>query len=298
MQTNQPSSSASNGVNPYIRFAVAFSQLLKEGKSYPLGGMTPRAKPGTHEDAPRVLLCSPHPDDECVIGALPLRLLRERRMNVINVAITQGSRKDRQAARLEELRGACDYLGFNLVPTRGNGLEKILLQTRDQDREYWNDAVTVLAEIIEQHEPQLIFLPHANDWNTTHIGVHFLVMDALRKIPAAFHCRLVETEFWGAMSEPNLMIESSPADVADLITALSFHAGEVERNPYHLRLPAWMIDNVRRGGELLSGKGAEAPDYTFATLYRLRRWNRGKVEDLDMTSQVFSCDDSLEKLFG
>ncbi len=297
MQTNM-SSSSKNDTNPYIRFAVGFSQLLKEGKSYPLGNLTSRAKPGRNEDAPRVLLCSPHPDDECIIGGLPLRLLRERRMNIINLAVTQGSRHDRQAARFKELQGACDYLGFGLLPTRQNGLEKIQLTTRDQDRDHWNEAVNVLAQIIEQQAPQLIFLPHANDWNTTHIGVHFLVMDALRTMPPGFHCRLVETEFWGAMSEPNLMIESSPADVADLITALSFHAGEVSRNPYHLRLPAWMIDNVRRGGELLGGKGAEAPDYTFATLYRLRRWARGKVESLDMTSQTFSCDDSLEKLFG
>ncbi len=297
MQTNT-SSTPTNDANPYIRFAVAFSQLLKEGKTYPLGNLSSRPKPGRHEDAPRILLCSPHPDDECVIGALPLRLLRERRMNVVNVAITQGSRRDRQAARLAELQGACDYLGFELVPTRQNGLENIQLTTRDRDRDYWNEAVTVLAKIIEQQAPQLIFLPHANDWNSTHIGVHFLVMDALRTMPPGFYCRLVETEFWGAMNEPNLMIESSPADVADLITALSFHAGEVRRNPYHLRLPAWMIDNVRRGGELLGGKGAEPPDYTFATLYRMSRWNRGKVEALDMTSQTFSCDDSLEKLFG
>lgn len=298
MQNNTSSSQKKDDTNPYIRFAVAFSQLIKEGKSYPLGNISSRPKPGKRDDAPRVLLCSPHPDDECVIGALPLRLLRERRMNVINLAVTQGSRRDRQAERFEELKGACEYLGFELIASRPNGLEKILLTTRDRERDTWDEAVRIVAEIIEQQDPQYIFLPHASDWNTTHIGVHFLIMDALRRMPPGFNCRLVETEFWGAMSEPNLMIESSPADVADLITALSFHAGEVCRNPYHLRLPAWMIDNVRRGGELLAGKGTEPPDFTFATLYRLRRWARGKVEAMDMPNQSLSCDDSLEKLFG
>ncbi|HMJ63914.1 MAG TPA: PIG-L family deacetylase, partial [Candidatus Binatia bacterium] len=88
----------------------------------------------------------------------------------------------------------------------------------------------------------------------------------------------IETEFWGAMDAPNLMVESSQEDLVDLIAALSFHVGEVRRNPYHVRMPAWMIDNVRRGGELVGGQGGAAPNFTFATLYRLRRWQNGKLE--------------------
>jgi len=63
--------------------------------------------------------------------------------------------------------------------------------------------------------------------------------------------------------------------VADLVAAISFHVKEVERNPYHLTLPAWMQDNVRRGGELVGGQGGAVPDFTFAVLYRLRRWGKG-----------------------
>jgi LmbE family N-acetylglucosaminyl deacetylase len=37
------------------------------------------------------LIFSPHPDDECIIGGLALRLLREAKWNVINVAVTLGS---------------------------------------------------------------------------------------------------------------------------------------------------------------------------------------------------------------
>jgi hypothetical protein len=87
----------------------------------------------------------------------------------------------------------------------------------------------------------------------------------------------VETEFWRAMADPNLMVESSPDDVADLVAAVSFHRGEVARNPYHLFLPAWMADNVRRGSELVGGQGAGAQDFHFATLYRLTEWFNGRV---------------------
>ena len=65
-----------------------------------------------------------------------------------------------------------------------------------------------------------------------------------------------------------------------MMAALSFHVGEVQRNPYHLLVPAWMQDNVRRGGELVGGQGGAAPDFTFATLYRLRRWADGGLQTM------------------
>ena len=54
-------------------------------------------------------------------------------MRVVNVAVTQGSGKERQAGRWAELRAACDYLGFDLLATVPGGLEKINVKTRQQD---------------------------------------------------------------------------------------------------------------------------------------------------------------------
>src|SRR5215831_17243373 len=114
----------------------------------------------------------------------------------------------------------------------------------------------------------------------THIGTYFLVMDALKEMPADFEPFLVETEFWGQITDPNLMVEISAQDLSDMISALTFHVGEIQRNPYHLLLPAWMLDNVRRGAELIGGQGGVAPDFTFAALNRLRRWRGGKIEQI------------------
>ena len=88
---------------------------------------------------------------------------------------------------------------------------------------------------------------------------------------------LIETEFWGQIKEPNLLVESSVEEVGDLVAALSHHKGEVRRNPFHLRLPAWMQDNVRRGAEVVGGQGGNAPDFDFATLYRVSRMEKGKI---------------------
>ena len=82
------------------------------------------------------------------------------------------------------------------------------------------------------------------------------------------------------MRAPNLLVESSAEDVADLVAAVSCYAGEVQRNPFHLRLPPWMQDNVRRGGEVVGGQGGPAPAFDFATLYRLGRWQNGHLDPL------------------
>jgi len=284
--------------NPYLKFVSEYARLINKGTGCQLGGFPPVARSSLSKDAPRALVFSPHPDDECIVGALPLRLLRELKMNVINVAVTLGSRRDRQMERLNELRNACDYLGFGLIQTDESGLEKIDVKSRKQSRAQWDKSVQIVAGIIADNKPHVIFMPHENDWNSTHIGTHFLVADALQTLPESFCCWVCHTEFWAPMDNPNLMIEVSVADLADLVAALSFHAGEVSRNPYHLRLPAWMQDNVRRGGELVGGQGTQPPDCVFATLYRLQKWAHLKLELDQKTGKFVSCNDSLKLIFG
>lgn len=265
-------------MHPYRQFVSEHVRLWREGHTLPLGGFEPLPRPALPPDAPRVLVFSPHPDDECIIGALPLRLQRQAGMRVVNVAVTQGSNRARQAERWRELQAACEFIGFDLLQTAPNGLEKIHPRTRQDDAGHWRAAVSVIAGVLRAQRPAVIFLPHERDWNSTHIGTHWLVMDALQELGGQFGCFLVETEFWGAMDDPNLLVESSADDVADLIAALTFHVGEVRRNPYHLVFPAWLQDNVRRGGELVGGQGGAPPAFCFATLYRLRRWANGRVE--------------------
>lgn len=284
-------------MNPYQQFVSEHARLIEQAKSYPLGGFAPAPKPSLASDAPKALFFAPHPDDECISGGIALRLLREAQMNVVNVAVTQGSNRERQAERLHELEGACDYLGFGLITTGPNGLEKINPKTRQQDSAHWRACVGVVAQILEQHHPRIIIFPHEQDWNSTHIGTYFLVMDALKQMPADFEPFLVETEFWGQMTDPNLIVEISANDLADMIAAISFHVGEVKRNPYHLLLPAWMLDNVRRGSELVGGQGGVAPDFTFAALNRIRKWSGGRVEKLFDGGRQISCQTNIGELF-
>lgn len=285
-------------MNPYQTFVSEFARIVRSGQASPLGGFPMPKHVSPSADAPRALIFSPHPDDEVIIGGLPLRLMRELGWNVINVAVTQGSNKKRQTERWEELRACCDYIGFGLLATGPGGLEGINLDSRTRHPNEWIRSVDCIAKILAEQKPRAIFFPHDDDWNITHIGTHHLVVDALKKLSGDFTCVAVETEFWGAMDTPNLLVESSEPDIVDLITALSFHVGEVKRNPYHLRMPAWLMDNVRRGGELVGGQGGAAPDFLFGTLYRLRRWRNGALEPVLTNGRFVSRSEDLEKLFA
>lgn len=282
--------------NPFHAMVAGYAGLLRDGAA--LMPASPAGEPPSlpASAAPMALIFAPHPDDECVIGGLPLRLRRELGMQVGVVAVTQGSRRERRAARWRELAAACAELGFAPLPTVAGGLERIVPETRTAEPDVWTAAVRVIADILDRHRPAVLFVPHAHDWHPTHVGTHHLVLDALAQLPAHFTCRVVETEFWGAMADPDLLVESSVDDVALLVLALSRHAGEVARNPYHLRLPAWLIDNVRRGAELVQGRGEAAPAFTFATLYRLRRWAGGRLEPVLAGRRLVGVGDDLRFL--
>ncbi|HSY74438.1 MAG TPA: PIG-L family deacetylase [Dongiaceae bacterium] len=261
-------------MNPFEKFVSESARVFQNGKKLPLG-LRPKGRRVASRRKPDLLIFSPHPDDECIVGGLALRLLREAKWKVANVAVTLGSRRERKTARLRELQNACDFLGFDLIVA---DLEKINLETRKKSSARWRAAVKTISKILADKKPRVIFLPHENDGHPAHVGTHFLVLDALKSLPKNFKCFVVETEFWGQMTNPNLLVESGSADVGDLIAALACHVGEVRRNPYHARLPAWMIDNVRRGAEIVGGAGASSPDFTFGTIYRLQKWRGGKLK--------------------
>lgn len=273
-------------MEPYQHYVSAIARFAREAKHVPLGGFAALPRLHLPPDAPRALIFAPHPDDECLVGGLALRLRREEGMRVMDVAVTQGSNKVRQGPRWAELSAACEYIGFELIGTRPGGLENINPGTRTHDPAQWTRSVDVIAEILTRQQPAVVFVPHDGDWNSTHIGTHYVVMDALARLPASFECAVVETEYWGAMSSPNLMVELGVEHVAHLTTALSFHVEEVRRNPYHVLFPGWLMDNVRRGGEIVGGQGGAAPDFTFATLYRVRRWAEGGLRDVFVGGRV------------
>jgi LmbE family N-acetylglucosaminyl deacetylase len=282
--------------NPYSKLVSDLARTVAEGKQLPQGGFAPTPRPTPAADAPTALFFAPHPDDETIGGGLALRLLRQAKWNVIDIAVTLGSQQERRAGRWQELQNACQFLGFGLEAAAPNGLDAVRPATRAKDAAAWSRMVGIIAAVLEKHRPKVIFFPNEQDWNGTHIGVHFLVMDAL-KAARGVSCYLIETEFWGAMQTPNLMVEYASEEVGDLVAATSFHVGEVQRNPYHVLIPAWMMDNVRRGAELVGGQGGAAPAYLFAQLFRLRHWTGGQAQDCLARGRLLPAYENPDILF-
>ena len=269
----------------WLRFVQANLRAMNDGKAIRTGPSArpleaPAVKAGKGPPL-KVVICSPHPDDEGIIGALPLRLHREGGAKVANIAITLGSKPGRRPRRLRELKASCAVLGFDFTLANPPwGFDEVNLDNRKNHPKEWAAKVRVLSRALEQESPDAVFAPHAEDFNSTHIGTHYLVVDAVGDYlertgrgPLPFF----ETEFWQQNSCPNLMVGVTPADEAILIMATAEHGVEVRRNPYHLRHPGRMIDNVRRGAEVVGGAGGAAPDIPFAELYRLvfmagRKW--------------------------
>lgn len=284
-------------MNPYKDFVEKYSELMREGKRHQLGGFQPLDKSQLSDEATKVVHFSPHPDDESIIGALPLRLLREMNMRVINVPVTYGSNLQRRKERYQELVGACEYLGFEILQIQEDGLSSINPKGKIEKPENWTSSVSKVAHLITNQLPWMIILPHRGEFNTTHQGTNELVFDALADQDSDYECYVVEWEYWTPLEVPNLLLEVTRDHLADLITALSFHVGEVKRNPQHVNLPPWMQDNVRRGSEIVGVPGGTAPPFEFATIYMTRKWqNGGIVEYLEEGKFVGSTDD-LSDLF-
>ena len=91
--------------------------------------------------APKVLLLTPHPDDECIMGGLPLRLMREAGSEIFVLPVTFGSNPTRKKERRKELIAACQWIGFNLLEFVENGLDTINPESRKADPVYWSNAV-------------------------------------------------------------------------------------------------------------------------------------------------------------
>ncbi|HTV54989.1 MAG TPA: PIG-L family deacetylase [Terriglobia bacterium] len=246
------------------------------GKAIPLGpSPSPLSPPPVTlpASAGKVVYCAPHPDDECLSGALAFRLRNDSGARITNVAITLGSDKEQRPRRLRELESACHAAGFELVvPQHPSGFDHVTQLNRKEKAAEWSSKVTALREIFDRENPDAILTPHALDFNTTHVGTHWLVADALaehlertKREPALF----IETEFWHQIERPNLMLGIAPELVAAQLVAVAEHGREMARNPYHLLHPCRLMDNVRRGSEVVGGQGAAAREFSFAEIYNV-----------------------------
>jgi LmbE family N-acetylglucosaminyl deacetylase len=196
----------------------------------------------------RILLIAPHPDDECLMAGLPLRAKEECGTEVAVLPFGFGSDPSRRDDRKRELNKSIQALGF---------------------KEIVQDSVDLEAAILH-FKPDAILIPNLRDSHPTHIRCSEEGWAAARSVVAKLKTPLtvIESEYWGPMENPNLLVPLPAATVKQMGIALLCHTGEVARNPYHLSLPAFLMDQQRRGSERISGFGARPAPSIFAQIYR------------------------------
>ncbi len=214
-------------------------------------------------------------------GALPLTLQGED-TRVLNLAMTLGSNPARQKQRQAELAASCRVLDFDCQLVREPlGFSNLTLAGEADNGHARQERIDILTSHFNRELPELILFPHAQDGHPVHKEVHRLALAAAKQ-HSEIHNRkmlLAETEYWHPMSEPNLLLGLAPATIARLITGLLCHQGEIERNPYHLSLPARLLDNVRRGTEIM-GHGDRSPQSPFAEIYRISWLDCGRLHPI------------------
>jgi len=260
-------------------YAEQFKQLYESGLQLP--GIPDQVLESQilpmHAERHDIIICSPHPDDETLNGALPLRLKSES-SRILNLAMTLGSNPARRKERRAELAAACRILGFDcLLVQEPLGFTNLTRSREKNDAAAQQKRLDILVRHFNRELPELILFPHAKDGHPAHEEVHRLALAAARQHTQRKNRQvlLAETEFWHPMAEPNLLLGLGPETIARLIIGLLCHRGEIARNPYHLNLPARLMDNVRRGREIMRS-GNREPFCTFAEIYRLTRLDRGR----------------------
>jgi N-acetylglucosamine malate deacetylase 1 len=261
-------------LNPYTTYIKELADLYERSKLIePQSHLSKTPDFNGTESAPTVLLFAPHPDDECILGACALRLMYESNTRVVVIPVSLGSAITRQIERREELNRSCSVLGFSIDHSlllirsaHASAQPSVhLLDTAMQDG---------TLNCLRRYKADYVIFPHANDYNSTHIQTSSWVSHALERYcstPGARPVISIEGEYWHPNSSANLLVEVSQEQLAQLILALAQHTGEIRRNPYHISLPMWMMENVRRGSEIVLGKGATAVSFRFGVNYFVTR---------------------------
>ena len=189
------------------------------------------------------------------MGGCALRMQEEWGARVTVVPFSYGSNVSRKAARAQELKEAVAVLGFDLFdPRKNSAMEKL--------------TSAEFLEAVKKIDPEIIISPHAEDRHPAHIEAHLLAASVVSF--AQSKIRWIQTEYWQAAVTPNFFVPLSTAHVVKIGEALMKHTGEVSRNPYHLSLPAWYMDQARRAQELISsGMGGIGSTFIFGQILKL-----------------------------
>jgi len=209
----------------------------------------------------KVLVFSPHPDDE-VIGCGGAILAHRERGDVVTVAyLTSGengslkySQKNLIEVREKEAQASAKILGVD---------KTLFLHLPDGFIEYNADNLTALTKLIRSEQPQLIYFPHSQDGHVDHQVAHLLIKEAAGRASGDSFAEsgmtpwsvdtLLGYEVWTPIQEPQYSVDIS-AQMERKLAALRQHKSQLENVQYDEAVAGL---NRYRGIMTKAGKYAE-----------------------------------------
>jgi LmbE family N-acetylglucosaminyl deacetylase len=201
----------------------------------------------------KVLVLAPHPDDEAIGcgGTICLHRARGHSVSVVFLSSGEGAlkrlpRNEAWAVREAEARAACAVLDAELV--------SFLRQPDWFVGDNLDAAVDALTPVVQEHRPDLMYLPHPLEWHPDHQACLPIVRRALARanLPAT---SLLLYEVWTPMSTYD-HVEDITCVMRRKLTALRCHVSQIGHFRY---------DRATRG--LSQYRGALAARCGFAEVF-------------------------------
>lgn len=186
----------------------------------------------------KVLIISPHPDDEVLgAGGTLLRLKAEGAsvawLIVTSISSDTGWSSEKIKQRAEEIKLITELFGFNSV-------FELHFPTTQLDQVPMSDLVKAISNVFKNFEPQELFVPHPSDVHTDHRTVFDAVASctkwfrhkSVRRVLA--YETLSETDFGLGISQgfrPNVFVNIEPY-LHDKLRAMDIYKSELGEFPF------------------------------------------------------------------
>jgi bacillithiol biosynthesis deacetylase BshB1 len=211
-------------------------------------------------DVADVVCVGAHPDDvEIGMGATVARMVAQG-LDVVIVDLTDGEPTPHgtHARRVAEASRAAETLGVR---------SRILLPLTNRELLDTVDARTLLAEVIREHRPRVLFPPYPIDAHPDHVAASAIVE------AARFYAKFVKTDMSGEPHFParvyhyfavHLRLLAKPSFVVDVTEALPVKAAALAcyesqfgAETANSSVLEWVTGQARVWGDLIGTKGGE-----------------------------------------
>lgn len=127
-----------------------------------------------------VMVFAPHPDDDVLGSGGSIIKLRQANNPVTIVYVTSGEAADENISKTEmaknreaEAKKGAEIMGVNDI---------IFLHFHDGTVESSPENTVKIRQLLWNHKPDIIYIPHKDDEHRDHKATHALVMEAVRQI--------------------------------------------------------------------------------------------------------------------